>query len=658
MEEQKIAYSYVRFSTPEQAKGASLARQIERAQKWARDNGYRLDETLRLDEGVSAFRSKNAQQGQLAAFLEEIKTGRIPKGSVLIVESLDRLSRADIFTAQSLLAEIIKTGVEVASLIDNKHYRRDMDIGDMIFSVVSFARANEESKTKSIRVADAWARKRSRAGSTGERMTRVIPAWLRSTDEGGIEVIPERAELVKQMFESVITGTGVDALTRWLIAKNVPPWGRVTNRTGRHAPVWHKSYVRKIITNESVTGRYTPTKLIDGKRVKQSTIDGYFPRIISDGTFHDAQRAMTSRRLKRGRTGQYNNLFRGIGYCGYCGCTVSLENKGRSPKGYQYLACSQTMNSLNNCERHPVHYWPVEEVILKYCREIRLQDVLTSGGNKQEVAALAASISEEKARRDRLEKAQQDLLDMAGTFSSEQAKKDAAKRFDKISLELEGVLKDIDEMEDQHAALTEASKTLGEHLGTVIDLQQRLKTADDDERLELRKRLQQAVSRAIKRITIYPDGLRDQVPSLDVSNDLRITIKPFMPLIEDRPDKEAVYRLAEHLKANSGRKKACFLVEFSNGHTRLFRRDPDAIKTSFMLDSEVTADTMVFGSRDFMANPAPRIKISKEPFNSKKYRSWLTDRRKVKIKAYTDHLMRTALPMPKADDNKLADDPE
>ena len=50
------AYSYIRFSTPEQMKGDSLRRQTEAAEKYAAINGLDLDDELTFrDLGVSAY---------------------------------------------------------------------------------------------------------------------------------------------------------------------------------------------------------------------------------------------------------------------------------------------------------------------------------------------------------------------------------------------------------------------------------------------------------------------------------------------------------------------------------------------------------------------------------------------------------------------------
>jgi DNA invertase Pin-like site-specific DNA recombinase len=45
-----MAYSYIRFSTPEQALGDSERRQMEAARDYATANGLQLDESLTFDD--------------------------------------------------------------------------------------------------------------------------------------------------------------------------------------------------------------------------------------------------------------------------------------------------------------------------------------------------------------------------------------------------------------------------------------------------------------------------------------------------------------------------------------------------------------------------------------------------------------------------------
>src|SRR6267142_865492 len=94
------AFSYIRFSTPEQGRGTSYDRQIEAAERYARENGLDLDTKMTFtDLGVSAFRGKNAKTGELRAFLDATEAGLVLEGSYLLVESLDRLSRDTILAA-------------------------------------------------------------------------------------------------------------------------------------------------------------------------------------------------------------------------------------------------------------------------------------------------------------------------------------------------------------------------------------------------------------------------------------------------------------------------------------------------------------------------------------------------------------------------------
>jgi DNA invertase Pin-like site-specific DNA recombinase len=94
MESKRRAYSYLRFSTPEQTRGDSFRRQLGLARDYAARFGLELDESLSFkDVGVSAFRGRNSETGQLAVFQEAVSSGLVPEGSFLLVESLDRISR-------------------------------------------------------------------------------------------------------------------------------------------------------------------------------------------------------------------------------------------------------------------------------------------------------------------------------------------------------------------------------------------------------------------------------------------------------------------------------------------------------------------------------------------------------------------------------------
>src|SRR6476620_5270135 len=108
-----VAYSYLRFSTAEQAKGDSQRRQHARYDEICRK--HKLIPATRYfhDLGKSAW--KGGKQRDLQQFLHLVKSGEIPGGSWLVVESLDRLSRQGFRKTQKLLEEIIENKIVVAT---------------------------------------------------------------------------------------------------------------------------------------------------------------------------------------------------------------------------------------------------------------------------------------------------------------------------------------------------------------------------------------------------------------------------------------------------------------------------------------------------------------------------------------------------------------
>jgi DNA invertase Pin-like site-specific DNA recombinase len=113
-------YSYVRFSRDIQIKGDSLERQRESIEKYSKLKGYEVDETLQYeDQGVSAYTGKNLEEGgKLYAFLEEIRNGNVPRGSVLLIEALDRLSRAEPTKFLSVFIQILDEGITIVTTKD------------------------------------------------------------------------------------------------------------------------------------------------------------------------------------------------------------------------------------------------------------------------------------------------------------------------------------------------------------------------------------------------------------------------------------------------------------------------------------------------------------------------------------------------------------
>jgi DNA invertase Pin-like site-specific DNA recombinase len=76
----------------------------------AASKGYKLDKSLTFrDIGVSAC--KNAADGALRAFVAPVEDGRVPQGSFLVVESLDRISRQAVREAARTLEDLCEAAL-------------------------------------------------------------------------------------------------------------------------------------------------------------------------------------------------------------------------------------------------------------------------------------------------------------------------------------------------------------------------------------------------------------------------------------------------------------------------------------------------------------------------------------------------------------------
>jgi len=367
------AFSYVRFSSPEQAKGDSLRRQVAASEDYCRRHGLVLDDSLRLrDLGVSAFRGTHAKKGALSAFLLAVEAGKVGKGAVLIVESLDRLSREEIGEALHQFIGILYAGVNIVTLSPERQYSRASinDLASLLEPLVIMSRANEESQRKAERLGAAWSAKKRMLSQT--KMTAACPSWLvLSEDRKRFEVIPEKAKIIRRIVRDVFGGVGIASIVKSLTREGVPSIGR--------AAVWHRSYVTKILHNPALYGEFTPHRLTAGRNSQRipdgDPIPNYFPALISEADYYRIQKVLTSRQTQRGPTGNHvANLFTGLVRDARDKATMAMTQKGS--KGRPQLVSSAAQRGAQGSEYVSFPYGAFEAAILLWTGELKGADLV------------------------------------------------------------------------------------------------------------------------------------------------------------------------------------------------------------------------------------------------------------------------------------------
>lgn len=379
-------YSYTRFSDPKQALGHSADRQLQYAKAWAADHGLALDDTLSMkDEGLSAFHQKHVKQGALGVFLVAVDEGRIPSGSVLIVEGLDRLSRAEPIQAQAQLAQIINAGITVVTASDGREYNREKlkaQPMDLVYSLLVMIRAHEESDTKSKRVKAAIRRQCEGwiAGSyRGVVRNGGDPSWL-SWNGSSWDLIPERVEIARFAIAKYREGLGADRTQQLLIER-----GYNVDVLGANA-----QQLYRLVKLSALKG--TKRLSVDGENYE---LHDYYPRLMSDLEFDELQ-VLTTQRSRRRPKGAIPGVITGIGmtWCGYCGTAMTGVNQmakikadGKLRDCNRRLVCVSNMNAAG-CTAGSVTIVPIERALMAYCSDqINLQRLQEPAHDGQDLRA-------------------------------------------------------------------------------------------------------------------------------------------------------------------------------------------------------------------------------------------------------------------------------
>lgn len=392
------AYSYVRFSSRKQEEGDSLRRQTEGATAWCRRNGVALDTTRSFrDLGRSAYMGKhreNPDRHALAAFLKLVEDGQVPRGSFLIVENLDRLSREHIQPALLLVLNLLQAGIRIVQLKPAEMvYDDKSDTLPVMMMMVELSRANSESRVKGDRVSAAWSTRKKRAREEGAIVTRRLPAWGEERD-GKLVPDPRRARVVRWMFTAAVRGHGLALIVKKLTARRIKPWGR--------GAAWSKAYVHKILTGRAVLGEYQPVK---GGQPDGDPLPNYYPAVIDESLWYQAQAALARRKDKAGRPGhKVASLFTGLLWDARTHDKMLIawqtRGSGKSRQRARVLVPAGSMEgrSAGVSFSHPIF----EEAILLRLKEINPAD-LTGGEPAGGAVALAGELAGVEARMSQLE---------------------------------------------------------------------------------------------------------------------------------------------------------------------------------------------------------------------------------------------------------------
>lgn len=556
------AYSYIRFSSTKQQKGDSVERQTKLSENYAAKHGLELDNKLKMvDLGISAYDGANLKKGALGQFLQLVEGNRIAKGSYLLVESLDRLSRDKVMDALSIFTDILRAGIIIVTLADEQEYsyeKANQNWASLILSIVIMSRANEESAMKSMRIRSSWDAKRKNIAT--KRLTARCPYWLKPKEgDTGFEFIPERAAVVKRIFQMSRDGIGSATIVKTLNTEGVPRFSDKTNG-------WQNSYIQKVLASPAIYGELHLSLQRDGELTPIDVIPNYYPALMSKEEWLIAASARTARRNRGGggKGKNLSNLFSGLLRCGYCGGPMNMggyvETRTAMHKRRKYVACSNARRGLG-CNFIQWDYPDFERLVLRFCKAVDFSQVLAINldaetvihAAMQRLEAIKQEIIDVTSRNESL----LDALEKAGQGETPKMIVDRMKANESklIALEL-----DKQRTEEEIMKLNNSRVDASVQQNLIVELMKQLESLEGNELHLLRIRLSEAIKRVITKIVTYPGG---RWYSEDEIENYRRDL-----IASEEFDKETIEAMCANLDAKPNKKNRLLMLIFQNGEHR------------------------------------------------------------------------------------------
>lgn len=345
---QRKCYSYVRFSHKKQELGTSFARQSD-IQHFVEKHNLIVDTKLE-DLGVSAFRGKNSQKGQLGDFIDLVENGLIEENSILLIENFDRLSRQKVIKSTQIFINLLNRGVDIAVLDTGKIYSKNTLLSsDFFIAVIEFERANAESARKSDFTSSAWNIHRDEMRKTKAVKTRKTPSWIgvsgvvkaRPGDESAkFFIIENEARKIRKIFDL--------ALSKGLseTARSVNEWLEPDE------PKYSIHQIQYLLKNRKVIGEHQPMKFHESEMGQMKlmpegpTIHDYYPSIVDKSIFEEVQEKVLGRKPFSGKFNKSRlNVFQGFITCYHCHGTIRYMDKSSSERSNKhYFVCTNSMS--------------------------------------------------------------------------------------------------------------------------------------------------------------------------------------------------------------------------------------------------------------------------------------------------------------------------
>ena len=356
---------YIRLSKEDEKEGPSesVSNQQSLLEAFVRQHQLSVYGTY-IDDGWSGT---NFDRPAFQQMIRDIEAKRV---NLVITKDLSRLGRDYILTGHYMERYFPEHGVRYISLLDGI----DTGVESTANDITPFRAIMNDMYAKDIskKIKSVKRDKQRRGLFIGGKP--VYGYQMHPTEKNRIVIDEGAAPTVRRIFTMALSGMSCRQIAAQLNREGIPSpaayAGLTVSRPGPHTGQWSGERISEMLQNETYIGH-----MVQGRRVKISyksrkcqhqpkenwvVVTGTHPPLISQETFDQVGKLVSSRKHTRQRT--YDFLLKGLIFCHECGCPLGVVNR-KNAKGEDvlYFLCG-TYRQFTQARRCTSHCIQVQRV--------------------------------------------------------------------------------------------------------------------------------------------------------------------------------------------------------------------------------------------------------------------------------------------------------
>lgn len=332
--------AYCRVSTASDEQLVSLEAQKTHYENYIKANDEWEFAGLYYDEGISG--TKKEKRDALMTLMADCEHGKI---DMIITKSISRFAR-NTTDCLELVRRLLE--LQIPIYFEKENLNTESMESELMLSILS---SLAESESVSISENEKWSIKRRFQNGT---YIIAYPPYGYDNVDGKMVIIPEQAEIVKQIFADTLAGKSTHSIANELNARGIP-----TKKGGS----WTPGTINGIIGNEKYTGDVIFQKTFtDGSfkrhankgELDQYLVQNHHQAIISHEDYKRANTVLKQRGREKGNgkdTGKYQNryCFSGKIRCAECGGTFKRRQHYKPSGNYVAWCCANHLTDKESC---------------------------------------------------------------------------------------------------------------------------------------------------------------------------------------------------------------------------------------------------------------------------------------------------------------------